>query len=249
VNTESSVTTEPAGRPPVPIRPAATVAILRDGHPRTMGIDVWLMRRQPTMAFAAGNYVFPGGAVDPPDADPELAWSTDGVAEVAGVFGVDEPFARSLVSAAVRETFEECGVLFGSPAHGPSRTADAAEAARVALLDGSASWLQTVREADVTLRADLLVPWSRWITPAWSPRRFDAYFFLAALPEGQEPRWVGGEADQAAWSSARVAVAAHEAGAVPMLPPTIAVLREIADADTVADLFAAAPARIRAEEG
>src|SRR3954451_12235708 len=109
-----------AGRvEPVPARDAATVVILREG-PRSA--EVYLLRRKSTMAFAAGAYVFPGGSVDPRDTDHAVAWAGPSPADWGAVFGADEGVARGLVCAAVRETFEESGVLLAGP--GPDSVVD-----------------------------------------------------------------------------------------------------------------------------
>jgi 8-oxo-dGTP pyrophosphatase MutT (NUDIX family) len=155
-----------SGAAPATPRVAATVVLLRSP------MDVYLVRRAATMAFASGMYAFPGGSVEP--ADPSVA------------------------AAAVREVLEETGVL---------------------------------------LTVDALVPWSRWITPEFEPRRFDAYFFLAAMPPGQSARTIGGEADHALWRSPA------EALALPMLPPTSRTLRELAGFSTVEEALAAAAGR------
>jgi 8-oxo-dGTP pyrophosphatase MutT (NUDIX family) len=236
-----------AGTPEVVPRPAATVAILRDPT-LGRGVEVWLMRRQPTMAFAPGAHVFPGGAVDPPDHDPGIPLAPDDLAHVVDAFGVDLLTARGLVNAAVRETFEECGVLLAESGD-VAPALDAWEARRLALLEAALSWPELVTTTGAVPAARALVPWSRWITPDWSPRRFDAYFFVTALPRGQDPRWVGGEADRAGWFAVRDAVAAHDTGDLPMLPPTIATLRALAEHDTVRSALAAGRRSITVESG
>ena len=234
--------------PAVP-RPASTVAILRDSVVDSVvtggnaGVDVWLMRRHPAMAFAAGMQAFPGGAVEVSDRHDALPWAAVDWDAYAAVVGLDPVEVRALVSAAVRETFEECGVLVADGIDGES------EKLRLALLDGALTWSDLLRDVGATVDAAALVPWSRWVTPAWSSRRFDAYFFVAALPAGQDPRWIDGEADQARWVSARDAVALHERGALPMLPPTIATLRDLARFEDVASALAGGPMRILQEIG
>ncbi|GAA3313752.1 hypothetical protein GCM10020219_026540 [Nonomuraea dietziae] len=127
-----------AGRlQPVPARDAATVVILRDG---ARGPQVYLLRRKASMAFAAGAYVFPGGLVDPRDTDQAVAWAGPSPKEWGEVFNADEKTARGLVCAAVRETFEESGVLLagqGEDAVVADTTGDDWEADRVALIDRS----------------------------------------------------------------------------------------------------------------
>ena len=101
-----------------------------------------------------------------------------------------------------------------------------------------------VRLADVLLGAGLAVraadlrPWARWVTPPFESRRFDTRFYVAALPEGQAARELGGEGEQAAWLDPRAAVAAHAAGELPMLPPTLVCLEELAAAADITDLLA-----------
>ncbi|MEO7980831.1 MAG: NUDIX hydrolase [Sporichthyaceae bacterium] len=222
-----------------PTRDAATVVLLRDASD---GPEVYLLRRAGTMAFAAGMHVFPGGSVDPRDGDPAGAWSGPGPGQWAGWLGCDEPLARALVRAAVRETFEESGVLLAGPdARGvvADTTGDDLEADRLALLDRSASMTEVLVRRGLVLRSDLLRPWAHWITPEFEPKRFDTRFFVAAVPPGQRPRDVSGEADATVWLPVRDAVAAHEAGELAMLPPTIESLREIAVHATVADVLAA----------
>ena len=167
-------------------------------------------------------------------------------AGAAAVLGVEPAEAAVLLSAAVRETFEECGVLVASRTGAPGGCPDDR---RDALLAHDVRWAALLAEAGARLDASALVPWARWVTPEWSPRRFDAWFFLARVPERQQPRWIDGEADRAGWHGVRAAVAAHERGELPMLPPTITTLRELAPHASVADAFAAAPSRIVTASG
>ena len=215
------------GGPVVAPRDAATVVLLRDaeGH----GIEAYLLRRLSSMAFAGGMYVFPGGSVDPRDAD----WAGELPESWAPALDASEGLARSLVCAAVRETFEESGVLLAD-----GSMADPA-AEQKALLDRTASMTEVLRRNDLTLRADLLRPWSHWLTPEFEPKRFDTRFFVAALPAGAEPVHYEGEADRAAWVRPADAVASHAAGEMGMLPPTVFTLAELAEYESVADVLAA----------
>ncbi len=237
-----------------PTRDAATVALLRDaddgddgddGDDRGAGgdgMEVYLLRRAGTMAFAAGMYVFPGGSVDPRDADPAGAWAGPSPAQWAGWLGCDESLARALVRAAVRETFEESGVLLAGPDHGrvvADTTGEDLEGDRLALLARAASMTEVLDRRGLVLRSDLLRPWAHWITPEFEPKRFDTRFFVAAVPQGQRPRDVSGEADATTWLPVRAAVAGHDAGELAMLPPTIEALRGIARHRTVAEVLAA----------
>lgn len=229
---------------PAEPRHAATVVLLRD---RVDGPETYLLRRTVSMAFAAGFFVFPGGSVDPRDETFEdEAWVGPRPQEWAEALTCDEPRARALVCAAVRETFEESGVLLaGSSADSvvADTSGDDWEADRLALLDRSLSLAEMLRRRRLVLRADLLRVWSHWITPEVETKRFDTRFFVAAMPDGQRTRDVGGEADRVAWLRPTEALAAHGRGELSMLPPTLAALTDLAPWTTVAAVMAAASER------
>lgn len=230
------------GEPASP-RSAATVVLLRDG---AGGLEVYLLRRAGSMAFAAGMHVFPGGSVDPRDGEVETAWSGPEPSVWAGRLGCDESLARALVCAAVRETFEEAGVLLAGPSSDEvvgDTTGEDWERDRLALLDRSVSMAEVLTGRRLVLRSDLLRAWAHWITPEFEPRRFDTRFFVAAVPVGQLARDVSGEADEAAWLPVRHAVAEHEAGRMAMLPPTVAALRDLASLGDLRTVLAA-PRRV-----
>jgi hypothetical protein len=107
------------------------------------------------------------------------------------------------------------------------------------LLDRSESLAELLERRGLVLRSDLLRPWAHWITPEFEPRRFDTRFFVAAVPSGQRARDVSGEADQAVWMSVGAAVRGFASGALPMLPPTIVALRELAAYATVDEVLEA----------
>jgi 8-oxo-dGTP pyrophosphatase MutT (NUDIX family) len=215
-------------------RDAATVVLLRDGDE---GVEVYLLRRTRTMAFAAGMYVFPGGAVDPRDRElPDSAWVGPEPASWAGPLTADEGLARALVCAAVRETFEESGVLLAGDEHDvvSDTSSEDWEADRVALLDRSLSLAELLRRRGLALRADLLRAWAHWITPQTEPKRYDTRFFLAAMPERQRTRDVGGESDRVTWLRPDVALDRQRVGELAMMPPTMFTLSELATFPTVA---------------
>ncbi len=228
----------------VEARDAATVVLLRDS---AGGPEVYLLRRVGSMAFAAGMHVFPGGSVDPRDATREVGWIGQSPSVVGSRLGCAEPLARALVCAAVRETFEESGVLLAGTPSGElvADTSDESwEVDRLALLDRTLSLADMLLARDLAVRADLLAPWAHWLTPEFEPRRFDTRFFVAAVPAGQRTRDVGGEADAVTWLPVADAVRDHEAGDLAMLPPTIVTLREVAMyADVAAVLDASLPIR------
>lgn len=227
-----------AYEPPVPRR-AATVVLLRDAGP---GMEAYLLRRRASMAFAAGMYAYPGGAVDPRDADLHVDWAGPPPGEWARRLGTDPAAAQAVVCAAVRETFEESGVLLAGPDAG-SVVADTSgeewRAARAALEAHETSFAAFLRERGLVLRSDLLGAWARWITPEFEERRYDTWFFVAVLPGGQHAADATGEADRVVWTAPAAAVAGFEEGRLGMLPPTVTVLRELAPLGTPAAALAA----------
>ncbi|MDP9432882.1 MAG: NUDIX hydrolase [Actinomycetota bacterium] len=232
------------GAPPAAPRPSATVVLLRDAPG---GPEAYLLRRVATMAFAAGMYVFPGGSVDPRDADlPPDLWVGPDPDALTGPLSADLGSARALVCAAVRETFEESGVLLAGPSADEvvaDTTSDGWEADRLALLSGELSISSLLSARRLVLRADLLRPWAHWITPEISARRFDTRFFVAALPAGQLTRDVGGEADRVLWATPASALDGKARGEVQMLPPTAFTLAELAGFGSVAEVLEAGSAR------
>ncbi|MET9199888.1 NUDIX hydrolase [Gordonia sp. NPDC003585] len=224
---------------PAPLRDAATVVLARDGAD---GIEVFLQRRVQQMAFAGGMTVFPGGGVDARDADADLSWNGPDAAWWADAFNTTEETAQALVCAAVRETFEECGVLLATDDDGVFADPGALDDDRTKLVDKSLSFAEFLRARGLTLRADLLRPIAHWITPVNEKRRYDTRFFLAALPEGQDADDKTSEAEIARWASARAALDAWRSGKHFLLPPTWAQLTHIAEFTTVEELLAAEPA-------
>ncbi|WP_067508973.1 NUDIX hydrolase [Actinoplanes sp. TFC3] len=212
--------------PPAPARPAATVVLLNPEN-----LQVYVLKRASTMVFA-GVHAFPGGRVDPGD-HPEtirLDW--------AQRLGVPDEQARAVVGAAVRELFEEAGVLLAGPVHEPDRTvADVSgpgwEADRVALVNRELSLHELLTRRGLRLRDDLLLPWARWITPEFEPKRFDTWFFVALLPEAQSARDVSGEAEGTAW------VDPGDVGGLTMLPPTRVTLGELGSYRKIDEVMAA----------
>jgi 8-oxo-dGTP pyrophosphatase MutT (NUDIX family) len=236
--------------PAVP-RDAATVILLRQA---ASGVETFLLRRTAELEFAPGAYVFPGGSVDARDADESVGWAGPDPAEFGRLLDVPPDRARSLVCAAVRETFEESGVLLAGLANSSPadlvRDSAALAPDRHALLTGSASLGEVLGRRGLLLRADLLTPWARWITPEASPRRFDTWFFAAALPPGQTataaPEGFGdhadpGESESGTWLAPAAAQVAAQAGEITLLPPTAVTLGELAGHHDVAGIMARRP--------
>lgn len=178
-------------------RPASTVVLLRD---TPAGVEVALLQRAAKLAFARGMYVFPGGALDEGDAALGDPW----------------------LVAAIRETFEECGVLLTEPAP-PAE----------ALADRERDFAGLLAEYGLRVNFAALHPFAHWVTPEVESRRFDTRFFAAALPEGQDLAEYTSEHQNVGWFSAR------DVAGLPMLPPTSAALADVARFDTVAEALAA----------
>ena len=228
---------------PAPPRDSATVVLLRDSP---SGPEAYLLRRQQSMAFASGMYVFPGGSVDPRDAEVRTGWAGPPPAEWAARFGAPEPLARALVCAAVRETFEESGVLLAGPDAGTvvaDTSSDDWESDRRALISRDLPFAEFLARRGLVLRADLLRAWAHWITPDVEPRRFDTRFFVAALPVGQVTRDLLEEADRVEWVPAAAAVRRWVAKEMDLMPPTLVTLAELAAYGTTAAVLAAAGSR------
>ncbi|HEY0805726.1 MAG TPA: NUDIX hydrolase [Pseudonocardiaceae bacterium] len=225
------------GAPPVVPKEAASVILIRDG---AAGPEVFLLRRVRQMAFAGGMTVFPGGGVDRRDADTTVAWTGPPPQWWADEFGCDVELARALVCAAVRETFEESGVLLAGvdPDSVVAVTAAYADA-RAALVNRELSLAEFLAAHDLVLRADLLRPWANWLTPEAEIRRYDTRFFLAELPAGQRADGVTTEADHAGWRRPADALDDWRAGRRGLLPPTWVTLSDLADYDSVAAAMAA----------
>ncbi|MFI1204440.1 NUDIX hydrolase [Streptomyces sp. BHT-5-2] len=228
--------------PPVPRR-AATVLLLRDTEHG--GPVVHMLRRRASMAFAGGAYAYPGGSVDPRDERP-VGWAGPSRAAWAVRLGVDPSTAQAIVCAAVRETFEESGVLLA----GDSATTVVADttgedwaADRAALVAHELSFADFLARRGLVLRSDLLAAWARWITPEFETRRYDTFFFVAALPEGQRALDVSTEADRTVWIRPEEAAARYDRGELLMMPPTISTLRALQPYAGVAEALAAAGAR------
>lgn len=230
---------------PAQPRNAASVLLVRDRPAATEPsaepageVELFWLHRQATMAFAASMAVFPGGSVEPSDFEPlpEQLWRGPSPAQWAARLGTEVELARALLSAAVRETFEECGVLFAGPG-----TIDAAELEqdRLALLAGARTFAELLIARDWPLRTDLLTPWACWVTPVFQPRRYRTWFFLATEPAEQRAGHVSSEAAVSGWGTPSAALVAEAAGEWSMMPPqytTCVELHGVPDAATATAL-------------
>ncbi|MFM7068530.1 MAG: NUDIX hydrolase [Actinomycetes bacterium] len=212
----------------VPVRDAATVMLLRDG---AEGVEVCMLLRNLQSDFVGGAFVFPGGGVDPSDGVPEVeafcADLTD--AEASRHLGIDHGGLAYWV-AAVRESFEEAGVLLAvDRADALVSFADPAVAERFArhrsAVDaGTRRLLDVCREEDLRIATSGIHYFSRWVTPLGAPRRYDTRFFVAAAPANQEPLHDDREVVASRWFTPAEALRRHDAGEITMIFPTVRTL-------------------------
>ncbi|WP_232661422.1 NUDIX hydrolase [Pseudonocardia sp. TRM90224] len=229
---------------PVVPKPAATVLLVRDAPDPAPGrtpLQVFLQRRVAGMAFAGGMTVFPGGGVDQRDRAELPGWTGPDPASWAQRLDCDAELAGALVQAAVRETFEECGVLLAGP--GAPEVAELKEE-RADLVARRASLADVLSGAGLVLRSDLLRAWARWVTPVASPKRYDAAFFVALVPEGQEADAHTTEAVEATWWYPAEALEHWQSGDMQLMAPTFRTLQEIGEHPDSASVLAAAEHRV-----
>lgn len=220
-----------AGGPATPAVPrdAATVMLVRPA-PKRRGSEVFMLRRVAAMAFAAGAMVFPGGRVDEADAEPAIGWAGPSPQQWALRMACPVDTARAVVVAAVRELFEETGVLLAGSGPGsvirdlggPQWAED-----RARLACHELSMAELVARHGLVLRTDLLGLRSHWLTPEFEPRRYDTYFFAAAVPEGQTPASCTTEASEGLWARPHQLFVEAAVGRVVLLPPTAYNLRQL----------------------
>lgn len=233
---------------PVEPKDASTVVLLRDGDGEPGGLEVYLLRRVTQMEFAAGFCVFPGGGVDARDFDHEIGWVGPSPEEWGRLLGSSPEHARALVCAAVRETFEESGVLLAGPTEETivgDTTGEEWEQDRRLLEARELSFTDFLDRRGLKVRTDLLQWWGSWITPVFEPRRYDTRFFVARLPAGQVTRDVSTESDHVVWMAVRDVLDAVDGERLAMLPPTYATCLELFEFSSSDAVLAAAPHRER----
>jgi 8-oxo-dGTP pyrophosphatase MutT (NUDIX family) len=230
----------------VPVRPAATVMLVRDG---SAGLEVFMLQRTLAAAFARGMYVFPGGRVDDADGASEVEAVTDGLTdrEASDILRIPSG-GLAYWAAAIRECFEEAGVLLARDASGHVMRFDDEHVAerfgrhRHAVHDGKLGLVEMCRDEGVRLDAGDIRYVSHWITPIGEVRRFDTRFFVARAPEAQEPLHDDHETIDSAWVRPAEALDRCLAGELGLLPPTIANLRFLEPHPTADAVMAAASA-------
>ncbi len=202
--------------------------------PQSQNIEVFMLGRASTMAFAPNAVVFPGGGVDKRDATPNLPWFGPNPAEWAALMNCPEDDARLAIVAAAREVFEEAGVLLAGP-DGAATVSTAADLGkwnklRDSLARHEISFAEVLIENELMLRTDLLGLVSNLQTPQNEPRRYDTYFFSALMPEGQQADGNTSEATIADWTTPARVLAQADAGTWKLMPPTLINLTRLAQA-------------------
>ena len=215
----------------VPIRMAATVMLVRDDDVSN-DIEVFMMKRTLSAAFAGGMYVFPGGKLDDIDGGDHIEHLCDGLtdAEASALLQLPSGGLAYWV-AAIRECFEEAGVLLARHAStgehvrfDDADTAERFEGYRHAIHDGTLGLHELCEKESLRLATDVIEYVSHWITPIGEPRRFDTRFFLARAPQAQDPLHDNGETIASLWVSPNEALAMFERAELAMIPPTLRIL-------------------------
>lgn len=223
---------------PPRVRDASTVVLVRDAD----GLQTYLMRRAASMAFAAGMHVFPGGRIDASDGEGDVSWTGDPLDPVRMTATPRQ--ARGLIVGAVREVFEETGVLLAVDESGRTPEEDDRwEADRAAVAASSPEFARVLARRGLSIDPALLPLWTHWVTPEIETKRYDVRFFVAAVPSGQRAQDVSGEADEVRWIAPPRALQDYARGALPMLPPTVATLADLAGLPDVASVLASASGR------
>lgn len=222
-----------------PVQPveAATVVLARHGDPTGTPWECFMVRRHGESNFAADVFVFPGGKVDDADRSNDLVRFADGHPGLVG----DPRSWRALRFAALRELFEEAGVLLARREDGQSLSVDGEETIfseyRDQLQEGKVSLRQIAERERLIYSLDRLAPISRWITPESSPRRFDTHFFVALLPEDQEPLHDARETTAGMWISPAEALRRYSEGSFPLVFATVKNLERLAEYASIESLI------------
>lgn len=216
-------------QPSVPV-PAATILILRD-NAQTSALEVFMVVRHHQIDFASGALVFPGGKAAPSDADPAVRSYCDGADDLDDV-------ALNLHIAAIREAFEESGVLLAR--QGGSQDLVGPDVVltldrfRPELDKGGLAILDFLKNNDLRLACDKLVPFAHWITPDMMPKRFDTHFFLAGAPEGQAALHDGSETVDSVWANPGRIIEEAKDGKWTIIFPTLMNVEKLGKASSVA---------------
>jgi 8-oxo-dGTP pyrophosphatase MutT (NUDIX family) len=218
-----------ARRTPVPARLAATILLVRDG---VRALEVFMVQRHHQIDFARGAMVFPGGSIDPEDRDPRVRANARGLDDLDGD-------AAAVRAGAIRETFEECGVLLARPRGseallGAARLSELEARYRAELQADRIGIGELAESEGLELACDLLVPFAHWVTPEFMPKRFDTWFFLVPAPADQVALHDGEESVDSLWTTPDAALADRAAGRRTIIFPTLLNLRKLGESANVA---------------
>ena len=237
---------------PAKPRDAATLILLRDSDRPSGGIEVLLLQRHARSAFLPGVHVFPGGVVEEVDFAPEMAALCHGLSfhRAQRIIKDVSPPVQSLgfFVAAIREAFEEAGILLAHGNRGQPSLDDRQMVrlgrSRSEVHANPSSFLSLLKQEGLKLAADRLFYFAHWITPEVLPIRFDARFFVAAAPPGQEASPDGKETVEARWISPQDALEEHRKGRLKFAPPTFHSLNELVDFRSVDEAIASTRERM-----
>jgi 8-oxo-dGTP pyrophosphatase MutT (NUDIX family) len=224
-----------------PPAPSATVMVVRDGP---VGLEVLLLRRHGNSGVLGGVHVFPGGKLDAADLQVNFAaldLPAHALLQALGEPGLSLSTAVGLHVAALRETFEECGLLLGPQSAAPDVVQQVRARARAGL-----GFVAALQQLGLPLAVSSLVPWSRWITPrvpSVTHKRFDTRFFVAVAPHGQTTEHCTFETSEAVWLAPRTGLQRYWAGEIDLAPPQIMTLSQLCRSGCVAQVLAAARSR------
>lgn len=218
----------------VPVRPAATLVLVREGR---KGPEVLLLERTRHSAFVAGAHVFPGGALDPADDHPEIRSLC--LPPSPDTLACNPPDDLAWRVAAIRESFEEAGILLARTAPGnlPQPPGAELEHWREALLSGRTTLTEICRQRGWQLDTGGLHYYSRWVTPPGQSRRYDTRFFITEAPPGQEGRACQRETVARNWLRPAEAIDRWHSRDISLVFPTAVTLQELADFDSASALL------------
>ena len=225
---------------PVPIKPAATIILARD---TVDGFEVLMLKRTTQVTFAKGMHVFPGGGLDAQDQHEEIVDLCVGLddEQASHLLGIEQGGLAYWI-AAVRECFEEAGLVLGYHADEKLFSFDQAEADRLAALradftHNKLSFVEILKQLQLQVATDRIHYFSHWVTKAGQPRRYDTRFFVARAPSQQIPMQDNSETVAHLWVRPQVALEMGKVGELSLMFPTIKTLEALAEFDSVDDLL------------
>ena len=233
--------------PPVAPLDAATVILIRES-PSANPFEVLLMRRHARQSFMAKAFVYPGGQLDNADCDPELAavagnMTAEAAKESLNETDISHAKALGLFFTAVRETFEESGILLARLTSGrqldfvDKETRQRFARYRAMILQQEMTLKDLAEKENLVFRLNDLIPYARWVTPVVEKKRFDTRFFLATMPPGQKPVHDSREMTETLWTEPGTALFKQKKGEILLMPPTLKTLEEMANQPSRADVY------------